>query len=356
MPTPKTRNLIESLSKAFVQQVKELHTKIRTPPPQPKPIVYTNEIMTTFGGGYKQAAKTVLESIDAYSNMFGSSLDVDVQELIELGELMSKSVAKMAELFRSVPIKIVENIMGIAFNISKMARIVVKWSELPSTDPKTRDLLLSTMQTAINYSIQAKCISSLKAASYPILEIESSLFTACRGLCSAISNIYDACCFLNLDAQEPESEIDENPNSVSIATAQCLHYGKRTPMRQIESKRDVFDELLPETEMGENTFDAGDILDTVNDFDDLGDLGYDDNQDNYQQQQPEPEPQKKQPPPQEEEEDFPELPPLPSQPPPLNDIEGYKDYMRLKYEHQQRENAILLREMKKKKALEEQNK
>jgi hypothetical protein len=49
----------------------------------------------------------------------------------------------------------------------------------------------------------------------------------------------------------------------------------------------------------------------------------------------------------EEEEDFPPIEPLPAQPPPLSDTEGYKNYMRLKYEHQQRENAILLRQMKK---------
>ena len=48
----------------------------------------------------------------------------------------------------------------------------------------------------------------------------------------------------------------------------------------------------------------------------------------------------------EEEEDFPYLEPLPAQPPSLGDTEGYKAYMKLRYEWQQRENAILLREMK----------
>jgi len=243
-----------------------------------------------------------------------------------------------------------QNIMGIAFNISKIARVVVKWAELPSTGSKTRDLLLSTMQTALNYSIQAKAISSLKAASFPILEIESSLFTACRGLCSSISNIYDACCFLNLDSHTPNSDIDDNPNAVSNATSQCLHYGKRTPMREIESKKDVFDEILPEqsNDFGEtDAFDVGDILDTVNDLDDFGDL-----EQIVDEPPPQKKPEPKPEPPKQEEEDLPELPPLPSQPPPLNDIEGYKNYMRLKYEHQQRENAILLREIKRKKALE----
>merc|ERR1712000_677504 len=40
-----------------------------------------------------------------------------------------------------------------------------------------------------------------------------------------------------------------------------------------------------------------------------------------------------------DEEDFPYLEPLPAQPPSLGDTEGYKAYMRLKYEWQQRENA-----------------
>ena len=180
LPVPKTRHLLENLSKAFVQQVKILHGKLRTPASEPKPVVYTNEVMAMFSNGYKTAAKSVLESIDAYTNTFGSSLDVDVQELIELGEYISKHVGKMADLFRALPVQIVSNIMPIVFNVSKMARIIVKWAELESTDSKTRDLLLSTMQTALHYSIQAKCLSCLKAVAYPILEIESSLFTASR--------------------------------------------------------------------------------------------------------------------------------------------------------------------------------
>ena len=142
-----------------------------------------------------------------------------------------------------MPAALVLNVLNVAFNVSKLARIVVKWAELPTTHQLTRDLLLSSMQTALNYSVQAKLLSSLKAASYPVVEIESSTYTALRGLSLAIATLYDACCFLDFSAMDAAaSATDADPNAVAQSTALCLHFGFPTPVeRKLEIEEEFAD-------------------------------------------------------------------------------------------------------------------
>jgi hypothetical protein len=340
--------------------------------------------------GYKSASKSLLDSIDNFCNLMGQSVDVDVQELIELGEFISRDISKMAKLFRDVPASLVVNVLNVAFNISKMARIIVKWAELPTTHQLTRDLLLSSMQTALNYSIQAKLLSSLKAASYPVVEIESSLYTALRGLAMAVSTLYDACCFLDFSAQAvASSPTDSDPNIVAQSTALCLHFGHPTPVERKLELEDHFadnpdinvrasttgnndlDNLdldidsaapAPRRDNGNMTLNADDLLNSVEDL--LADPTLQQRPAaNKSQPQSKPAPAASQPQSKpaaaaapaaapaasgvpENDDDLPPLEPLPAQAPPLSDTEGYKAYMRLKYEHQQRENLLLLRQMK----------
>lgn len=372
----KYKHQLNELQKAFIQQIRQLHLKVRTPPAAAEAVVYTPEVLLELATGYKNASKSLLDSIDNFSGLFGSSTDVDVQEMIELGEFISRDISKMAKLFRDVPAALVVNVLNVAFNVSKLARVIVKWAEAPSTHQLTRNLLLSSMQTALNYSIQAKLLSSLKAASYPVVEIESSTYTALRGLSIAIAALYDACCFLDLEATANSTPTEADPNAVAHATALCLHYGHPTPVeRKLEleehfadnpdinfrssnkptgnSDLDNLDLNLDDTRTSTMALNADDLLNSVEDL--LSDPTLQ---------------QRKQasgggstpvaaakeikpaaaPAPQDDEEDFPPLPPLPAQPPPLSDTEAYKDYMRLRYEHQQRENAILLREMKRERA------
>ncbi len=246
------------------------------------------------------------------------------------------------------------------------------------------------MQTALNYSIQAKLLSSLKAASYPIVEIESSTYTAMRGLSMAIAALYDACCFLDFSQMEQAvTPADADPNAVAHATALCLHFGFATPVeRKIEIEEHFADN--PDINVRSSTTPSGSALDSLDlDIDDLAGggggggrskpqrgnstLNADDLLNSVEDlladpsmhQKPAastsapkqggaaaPAPAKPAPV-EEEEEDFPPLEPLPAQPPPLSDTEGYKAYMQLRYSHQQRENAILLRQMKRERAAKE---
>ncbi len=362
---------LNELQKAFISQIRVLHQKVRTPVGAAESVVYTPEILLELAKGYKSASKSLLDSIDNFCQLMGSSTDVDVQELIELGEFVSRDISKMSKLFRDVPASLVVNVLNVAFNVSKLARIIVKWAELPTTHQLTRDLMLSCMQTALNYSIQAKLLSSLKAASYPVVEIESSTYTALRGLSIAIATLYDAVCFLDFTQMETAVQpTDSDPNAVANSTALCLHFGHPTPVeRKLELEEhfadnpdihvrsstapsgnsdldnldlDIGDE--PSRRHGNNsTLNADDLLNSVEDL--LADPSMHQRQNNSAPSRPAAAPAAK-PAPVEEEEDFPYLEPLPAQPPPLSDNDAYKDYMRLKYEWQQRENAILLRQMK----------
>ncbi len=385
----KFKSQLNELQKAFIAQIRVLHQKVRAPVAAADSVVYTPEILLELATGYKSASKSLLDSIDNYCSLFGSSSDVDVQELIELGEFISRDISKMAKLFRDVPAALVVNVLNVAFNVSKLARIIVKWAELPSTHALTRDLLLSAMQTALNYSIQAKLLSSLKAASYPVVEIESSTYTAMRGLSMAISALYDACCFLDVSAMGTGSGgSDSDPNAVAQATALCLHFGHPTPVeRKLELEDHFADNPDLNLRKGTTAGPTGGAGDALDDLDlDLNDdatlrgrsntatLNADDLLNSVEDLLADPSLQQRTPtkasstpaaraqpaaaakpaaapaPVEDDEADFPPLQPLPLQPPPLSDTDGYKDYMRLKYEHQQRENAILLRQMKRERA------
>jgi hypothetical protein len=145
-----------------------LHSKIRTAVGGADSVVYTPETLLELAQGYKSASKSLLDSIDNFCQIAGTSADVDVQELIELGEFISRyfegnknkkdinntqnktrDVSKMSKLFRDVPASLVVNILNVAFNVSKLARVIVKWAELPTTHKITRDLLLSCMQVVL---------------------------------------------------------------------------------------------------------------------------------------------------------------------------------------------------------------
>lgn len=194
----------------------------------------------------------------------------------------------------------------------------------------------------------------------------------------AIASLYDACCFLDFASMgDSDTPTDSDPNAVAHATAMCLHFGHPTPVERKMELEDHFadnpdinvrtsemltgnsdlDNLDLNLEDDDNrlssrsqTLNADDLLNSVEDL--LADPSLQQRQQpSSEKKESKPTPQAAPPPQEDSEEDWPELEPLPSQPPPLSDTEGYKDYMRLKYEHQQRENAILLRQMKKERAM-----
>lgn len=88
-------------------------------------MVYTPEILLELATGYKSASKSLLDSIDNFCQLGGTSTDVDVQEMIELGEFISRDVAKMSKLFRDIPASLVVNVLNIAFNVSKVCLFCV---------------------------------------------------------------------------------------------------------------------------------------------------------------------------------------------------------------------------------------
>ncbi len=85
-------------------------------------VVYTPETLLELATGYKSASKSLLDSIDNFCQIAGTSSDVDVQEMIELGEFISRDVAKMSKLFRDIPASLVVNVLNIAFNVSKVRK------------------------------------------------------------------------------------------------------------------------------------------------------------------------------------------------------------------------------------------